>query len=73
MALAGCGCVVRSAGAQDTACAIYRQHRQNNVCIDYGDDKPNAKLQGRRQIYGRIRFIEPGFGKINSGDNRYAD
>jgi hypothetical protein len=73
MALAGRGCVVRSVGAQDTACAIYRQHRQNHVCIDYGGDNLNAKLQGRRQVYRGIRFIEVGFGAVDLGDNGYAD
>ena len=73
MALAGSGCAVSRASAEETACAICRQRRQNNVRIDHGDDGLSAKLQGRRQVYRRIRLIELGFGEVDSGDNGYAD
>ena len=73
MARAGNGCVVRSAGADDTACAICRQRRQNNVRIDHRDDGLHAKPCRRRQVYRRIRFIELGFREVDAGDNRCAD
>ena len=74
MALAGCSCLVRRMGADDTpGCAINRQHRHNHVGVDYGNDDLDAKPNGRRQIYRRIRFIELGFGKVDSGYDRYAD
>ncbi len=46
MARAGGGCAVSSAGAEDTACAICRQRRQNNVRIDHRDDGLHAKRAG---------------------------
>ncbi len=73
MTLAGGGCAVSRASAEDAACAICRQRRQNNVRIDHRDDGLSATLQGRRQVYRGIRFIELGFGQVDSGDNRYAD
>jgi hypothetical protein len=65
--------MVRSEAADDTACAIYRERRQNKVCIEYGNDDLDTKPYRRRQIYRRIRFIELGFREVDSGNNRDTD